>query len=110
MWIPSVSPWALYLSQDPQQVVKQGRAAAERAVTKKELQVNGLPQLLNLLLLHPPEGAAWSEAADALHAGSRSDSKNKGIDKLFTKKQEVTHIGENQDSNPSSFDSTCCDL
>ena len=72
MWILSVPPWALYLSQDPQLVVKEGRAAAEKVVTKKELKVNGLPQLLNLLLLHPPEGAAWSKAADTLLAGSQS--------------------------------------
>ena len=72
MWILSVPPWALYLSQDPQLVVKEGRAATEKVVTKKELKVNGLPQLLNLLLLHPLEAAAWSKAADTLLAGSQS--------------------------------------
>ena len=74
MWILSVPPWALYLSQDPQLVVKEGRAAAEKVVTKKELKVNGLPQLLNLLLLHPPEGAAWSKVLAPRSKGRRERS------------------------------------
>ena len=43
---PKGVPRTFYSSQDPQQVVQKGQAAAEKAVSKEGFRVNGLPQLL----------------------------------------------------------------
>lgn len=65
---PEGVPHTFYLSQDPHQVVQQGRATAEKAVTREKCRVDELPQLLNCLLSSLPEVAAGLKVAGALHA------------------------------------------
>ena len=44
---PKGVPRTFYSSQDPQQVVQEGQAAAEKAVTREKFRVEELPQLLS---------------------------------------------------------------
>lgn len=44
---PKGVPRTFYFSQDPQQVLQEGQAAAETAVTREKFRVEELPQLLN---------------------------------------------------------------